>query len=94
MHELHPGLWHWQAPHPEWSERAPYTENVSSYAIDDGTRVLLFDPLAVPDEILGLASEREPVIVLTAPWHERDARQLVERLGAPVYSPPSKAPRT
>jgi glyoxylase-like metal-dependent hydrolase (beta-lactamase superfamily II) len=52
--------------------------------------LLLFDPLAVPSEILGLASEREPVIVLTAPWHERDARDLVERLGAPVYAPPAE----
>jgi hypothetical protein len=28
------------------------------------------------------------VIVLTAPWHERDTRSLVERLGAPVFVPP------
>jgi hypothetical protein len=27
------------------------------------------------------------VIVLTAPWHERDARELVERLGATVFAP-------
>jgi glyoxylase-like metal-dependent hydrolase (beta-lactamase superfamily II) len=25
--------------------------------------------------------------VLTAPWHERDAESLVERLGVPVYTP-------
>jgi glyoxylase-like metal-dependent hydrolase (beta-lactamase superfamily II) len=60
---------------------------VSSYAIDDGQRLVLFDPLAVPDEILARAGEREPVIVLSAPWHERDAESLVERLGAPVYTP-------
>ena len=57
--------------------------------MDDGSRLLLFDPLAVPSEILERAAEREPVIVLTAPWHERDARDLVERLGAPVYAPPA-----
>jgi hypothetical protein len=28
---------------------------VSSYAIDDGERLLLFDPLAVPDALLALA---------------------------------------
>jgi glyoxylase-like metal-dependent hydrolase (beta-lactamase superfamily II) len=61
---------------------------VSSYAIDDGARLLLFDPLAVPNEILELAADREPVVVLTAPWHERDTRSLVERLGAPVFVPP------
>jgi hypothetical protein len=47
---------------------------------------VLFDPLAVPDEIEARAGEREPVIVLTAPWHERDAESLVQRLGAPVYT--------
>jgi len=61
---------------------------VSSYAIDDGTRLLLFDPLAVPSEILELAADREPVVVLTAPWHEHDTQSLVERLGAPVFTPP------
>jgi len=34
-----------------------------------------------------LAADRETAIVLTAPWHERDAEGLVERLGAPVYTP-------
>jgi hypothetical protein len=60
---------------------------VSSYAIDDGERLLLFDPLAVPDALLALAREREPVIVLTAPWHERDAQALVEQLDAAVFAP-------
>ena len=61
---------------------------MSSYAIDDRERLLLFDPLAVPDALLALAREREPVIVLTAPWHERDAQALVERLDAAVFAPP------
>jgi hypothetical protein len=61
---------------------------VSSHAIDDGARLLLFDPLAVPSEILELAADREPVVVLTAPWHERETRSLVERLRAPVFVPP------
>jgi hypothetical protein len=61
---------------------------VSSCAIDDGERLLLFDPLAVPDALLALAREREPVIVLTAPWHERDTRALVGRLDAAVFAPP------
>lgn len=87
MRELRPGLWHWEAPHPAWRDGEPWSQNVSSYAIDDGGRLLLFDPLDVPGELLELASEREAAIVLTAPWHERDAESLVERLGAPVYTP-------
>ena len=87
MDELAPGLWHWTAPHPGWEPGEPWDRNVSSYAIDSGDRLLLFDPLGVPDEIEARAPDRETAIVLTAPWHERDARSLVERLDVPVYTP-------
>jgi len=87
VRELKAGLWHWQAPHPEWIASEPWDPNVSSYAIDDGQRMLLFDPIAPPSEIEKLAAERETAVVLTAPWHERDAEGLVERLGVPVYTP-------
>jgi glyoxylase-like metal-dependent hydrolase (beta-lactamase superfamily II) len=88
VRELQPGLWHWQAPHPDWTPGERWSQEVSSYAIDDGARLLLFDPLSVPDELLELAADREPVVVLTAPWHERDTQSLVERLGVPVFVPP------
>ena len=88
VHELKAGLWHWQASHPDWSPREPWPQVVSSYAIDDGARLLLVDPLAVPSKLLELAADREPVVVLTAPWHERDTESLVKRLGVPVYTPP------
>jgi hypothetical protein len=88
VRELQAGLWHWQAPHPDWTPDEPWPQEVSSYAIDDGVRLLLFDPLAVPDGILELAADREPVVVLTTPWHERDTQSLVERLEAPVFAPP------
>ena len=87
MHELEPGLWHWKAPHPDWRTSEPWDQNVSSYAIDDGERLLLFDPIAPPSELEELAAERETAIVLTCPWHERDSQRLVERLGVPVYTP-------
>jgi glyoxylase-like metal-dependent hydrolase (beta-lactamase superfamily II) len=83
MHELAPGVWHWQAPHPEWRPGEPWDRNVSSYAIDDGGGLVLFDPIAPPVAI----EARTTAIVLTAPWHERDAQGLVERLGVPVYTP-------
>ena len=88
MRELQAGLWHWQAPHPDWTPGERWPEEVSSYAIDDGAVLLLFDPLSLPDELLELAADREPVVVLTAPWHERDTRSLVEHLGVPVFVPP------
>jgi glyoxylase-like metal-dependent hydrolase (beta-lactamase superfamily II) len=66
----------------------PWQQLVSSYATDDGERLLLFDPLALPGELEELAARRQTVIVLTAPWHERDAQPLAERLGLPVFAPP------
>jgi glyoxylase-like metal-dependent hydrolase (beta-lactamase superfamily II) len=87
VRELRPGLWHWQAPHPEWQASEPWDPNVSSYAIDDGESLLLVDPLGVPDKIEALAADRETAIVLTAPWHERDTQSLVEQLDVPVFTP-------
>jgi hypothetical protein len=74
MRELVSGLWHWDAPHPEWSPGEEWDELVSSYAIDDGERLLLFDPLAAPAEIEALAADRDTAIVLTSPWHERGSQ--------------------
>jgi hypothetical protein len=71
-----------QAPHPGWTPGQRSPQEVSSCAIDDGERLLLFDPLSVPVALLALAREREPVIVLTAPWQELDAQAIVERLHA------------
>ena len=93
MQELQKGLWWWEARHPEWTSEDDdaghgWGPGVSSYAIDDGERLLLFDPTTPPAAILDLAAKREPVVVLTNPWHERDARSLVEKLGASVYVPP------
>ena len=87
MRELAAGLWHWEAPHPDWTPSDGWGQNVSSYAIDDGERLLLFDPLSVPSNLEERAGDREAAIVLTAPWHERDAERLVKRLGAPVFTP-------
>jgi glyoxylase-like metal-dependent hydrolase (beta-lactamase superfamily II) len=88
VRELLAGLWHWQAPHPDWTPQERWPQVVSSYGIDDGARLLLLDPLAAPEELVELAADREPFVVLTAPWHERDTRRLVERFGAPVFTPP------
>jgi len=88
VRELAPGLWHWAAPHPGWEPSEPWAETVSSYAVDDGERLLLFDPLAVPGELEARFGEREVAVVLTAPWHERDAQSLVQRHGLPVFAPP------
>ena len=92
MREVQRGLWWWEAVHPEWTPGDAAAEDwgpeVSSYAIDDGQRLLLIDPVIPPSPVDELAARRETVIVLTCPWHERDARNIVERFGASVFSPP------
>lgn len=82
MRELAPGLWDWQARHPEWQEGDAWGPLVSSHAFAVGERLVLVDPLEVPAELAGRAT----AIVLTAPWHERDSRQLVQDLRVPVYA--------
>jgi glyoxylase-like metal-dependent hydrolase (beta-lactamase superfamily II) len=89
VREVRTGVWHWQAPHPEWKPEDDWEHtDVSSYAVDDGEGLLLFDPLAVPNEIEALAADRDPAIVLTSPWHQRDALALAEQFDAPIYVPP------
>jgi len=93
VRELQSGLWWWEATHPEWTAQddaagRDWGPEVSSYAIDDGEHLLLFDPTTPPSPILELAAQRETIIVLTSPWHERDARSLSESLAATVFAPP------
>jgi hypothetical protein len=48
MREWQKGLWHWTASHPDWKPGEDWEPEVSSYAIDDGERLQLLDPLAPP----------------------------------------------
>jgi glyoxylase-like metal-dependent hydrolase (beta-lactamase superfamily II) len=92
VEQLRDGIWRWEARHPSWTEDdgGPdgWGPDVVSYAIEAGERLLLIDPLAVPAEVEELATGRETAILLTCPWHERDARAVSRRLGAPIYVPP------
>jgi hypothetical protein len=81
MRELRPRVWHWRAPYPDWTEASPWEQDVSSYAVELGDDLVLFDPLSVPHEL----RERATAVVLTAPYHERDARGL----GLPVHTAPA-----
>ena len=61
---------------------------MSAYALDDGERLVLIDPIAVPDDVRALFGSREVVTVLTSTWHERDAAAL----GFPVWAPAPDRP--
>ena len=97
MRELQPGLWWWEARHPDWTAEDDaagheWGPEVSAYAADDGERLLLIDPTVPPEPVLELAGDRETIILLTNAWHERDAASLAERLGATVFAPPPDKP--
>jgi hypothetical protein len=56
--------------------------------MDDGERLILIDPISVPEEVRALFGAREVVTVLTSTWHERDAASL----GFPVWAPAPDRP--
>lgn len=87
MLETRPGVWFWQARHPNWIPDDGWGETVSSYALDFGEQLVVIDPLAPPPELDELASKRETTVVLTCQWHRRDGEALAARLGAPIYVP-------
>jgi hypothetical protein len=78
--ELRPGLWTWTGRHPAWeTDRNPtWGPDVRSYALVEGDRAILFDPIAPPGELL---RGREAEVVLTAEWHKRSSPEL----GLPVH---------
>ena len=91
MEELRPNLSTWTALHPSWTPEADgWDQEVRSYAYDAGDALVLFDALAPPPEVYGLADARPVVVLLTCHWHQRSSEELVERLGAAVFSPQEK----
>ena len=84
MREVVAGVWHWKGAHPDWKPGQDWDQQVSSYAVDIGEGLVLFDPVEVPAEL----RERAVAVVLTCPWHRRDAPQL----GLPIHVPPPDAP--
>ena len=82
--EIAPGLWRWTARHPDWHPGA-FGAEVGSYALADGPRLVVIDPLLPdpPEPVLGLldglATERVDIAV-TIPYHVRDAEAVWSRL--------------
>ena len=72
MHELADGLWTWTGRHPDWNDDPHWGPEVRSYALRTGDGVILFDPIAPPDE---LTADGDVQVVLTAEWHSRGATE-------------------
>jgi glyoxylase-like metal-dependent hydrolase (beta-lactamase superfamily II) len=87
--ELRPGVWHWSARHPQWTSEDDLSEHgwgpeVSCYAFASEDRVVLVDPVLPDGGLDQLIESRDAVIVLTCPWHGRDAVTI----GLPLFAPP------
>jgi len=72
VRELAGGLWTWTGRHPDWNDDPHWGPEVRSYALRTDDGVILFDPIAPPDE---LTAEGDVQVVLTAEWHSRDAAE-------------------
>jgi hypothetical protein len=59
---------------------------VAAYAALADDRLLLIDPIAPPDP---LPAEGDVAILITIPYHVRDAEQLADRYDAPIYGHPA-----
>jgi hypothetical protein len=94
VEELRPGLWTWTAPHPAWTpdDGGPdgWEQDVRSYASVTDDVLVLFDPMAPPDEVIDLADGRPVSIVLTTHWHQRSSVDLAVGVGATVHAPAEK----
>jgi glyoxylase-like metal-dependent hydrolase (beta-lactamase superfamily II) len=82
------GIWQWTARHPAWKVGEAWRQVVSSYAVDVGTQFIIFDPLGLPPEIEERAQGRATSVVLTCPWHVRDAVEVARTLEAQLFVPP------
>ncbi len=97
VHDLAPGLWYWLAPHPDWQADENWPEEVLCAYYEAHDALALFDP-QVPrgeeDEFWdALDTDVDRVglpvrVLLTAPWHDRDTKLVVDRYGADVWAHP------
>ncbi len=102
MREVRPGLRYWTAPHPEWNGAAEWPEHVGCVHYEAADALVLIDPLlprgreesfhaALDLDVARL--DRPLAVLLTAPWHKRDAVSIAERYGATVWAHPAAQAR-
>src|SRR3954447_20602935 len=75
------GIWRWTARHPEWHP-AGFGDEVASFALTTDAELLLIDPLLPTDpapihELVDAeAGESGIAVLITIPYHVRDAERL------------------
>jgi glyoxylase-like metal-dependent hydrolase (beta-lactamase superfamily II) len=78
FHEVAPGLRYWLAPHPEWRPGNDWPEEVLSAEYEAPDALVLIDPLVPRGEEDQFREHAQRLglplrVLLTAPWHRRDA---------------------
>ena len=91
LHEVAPGLWYWTAPHPAWHTACDWPEDVGCVCYRTSEAAVLIDPLLPHDDeeafwqfVDGLQLPVE--VLLTAPWHRRDAYRVADRCRTTVWA--------
>jgi glyoxylase-like metal-dependent hydrolase (beta-lactamase superfamily II) len=84
--EVSEGIWRWTRRHPEWHSAEGFAAEVASYLVVDGADAWLVDPLlgdeAAPIWALldGLPATAALRVLITIPYHVRDAELVRDRL--------------
>jgi glyoxylase-like metal-dependent hydrolase (beta-lactamase superfamily II) len=100
VEQIAPHLWHWTAPHPDWTPDGfkngeGWQKDVSSYALVAGDSLVLFDPLTPEDEEPAfwetldrdVEGHGPPAILLTVFWHARSSQEIADRYdGASIWA--------
>jgi hypothetical protein len=94
-HEILPGLWRFEALHPEWTEEERdedgWEQSVAWWAVAVPGGLVLIDPLIddweALDSLVAGASGYVGV-VRTCHWHQRSIAEVVSRYNVPVWASP------
>jgi glyoxylase-like metal-dependent hydrolase (beta-lactamase superfamily II) len=90
-------LAYWTEPHPNWRPNPEWPEEVGCVLYTAPAALVLIDPLvrddlspAAWDWLDGAVEEADGgvAVLLTAPWHERSTRAVVDRYAAEVWIAP------
>ncbi len=79
------GIWRWTARHPEWHPSG-FGDEVASFAVQTDAELLVVDPLLPADpapvhELLDAQGKDGIAVLITIPYHVRDAERLRRRHG-------------
>ena len=99
--EIAPGLYRWEAPHPQWKPQEGWPQLVGCVLYELDERAVLIDPL-IPAEarqeflawLDGRLEGRQVSVLTTIRWHGRDRDELAGRYCGDDVEPGSARARS